>query len=71
MIAVETMGKVRIGIALPTELLPHLVEQIGVEPMTDNPMSSAHQYEGGQGAMVDVDCCSIQLSYSRRAQGRI
>jgi hypothetical protein len=37
------MGKWRTGIALPTELLPRLVEQTGVEPMTDNPMSSAHQ----------------------------
>src|SRR5439155_14107264 len=37
------MGKGRTGNALPTELLPHLVEQIGFEPMTDNPMSSAHQ----------------------------
>jgi hypothetical protein len=37
------MGKGRTGIALPIELLPRLVEQIGVEPMTDNPMSSAHQ----------------------------
>lgn len=34
--------------------------------MTDNPMSSAHQKVSGQEAMVDVDCCSIQLSYSRR-----
>ncbi len=41
--------------------------------MTDNPMSSAHQKcwrtatkSCGQEAMVDVDCCSIQLSYSRR-----
>jgi len=39
----KRMGKVRTGNALPTELLPHLVEQIGFEPMTDNPMSSAHQ----------------------------
>src|SRR5712671_3398309 len=64
------MGKGRTGNALPTELLPRLVEQIGVEPMTDNPMSSAHQKclrtatkSSGQGAMVDVDCCSIRLSY--------
>ena len=41
--------------------------------MTDNPMSSAHQKcwrtatkSCGQEATVDVDCCSIQLSYSRR-----
>jgi hypothetical protein len=34
------MGKGRTGIAQPTELLPHLMEQTGVEPMTDNPMSS-------------------------------
>jgi hypothetical protein len=32
------MGKGRRG----DRLLPRLLEQIGVEPMTDNPMSSAH-----------------------------
>jgi len=37
------MGKGRRGDCSTTELLPHPVEQIGVEPMTDNPMSSAHQ----------------------------
>jgi len=37
----KRMGKVRTGNALPTELLPQLVEQIGFEPMTNNPMSSA------------------------------
>src|SRR6266568_2417587 len=38
--------------------------------MTDNPKSSAHQKclrtaakSSGQGAMMDVDCCSIRLSY--------
>src|SRR5688572_5988241 len=35
--------------------------------MTDNPMSSAHQNKSGHGAMVDVDCCSIRLSYFRRS----
>ena len=35
------------GIALPIELLPHLVRQIGFEPMTDNPMSSAHRNWSG------------------------
>lgn len=42
--------------------------------MTDNPMSSAHQKcwrtganWSGQGAMVDVDCCSIPLSYFHRS----
>ena len=49
------MGKERTGNALPTELLPRLVEQIGLEPMTDNPMSSAHQNKSGQEAKVDVD----------------
>ena len=48
------MGKWRTGIALPTELLPHLVEQIGVEPMTDNPMSSAHQKKAGKKATVEL-----------------
>ncbi len=48
------MGKVRTGNALPIELLPHLVEQIGFEPMTDNPMSSAHQNKSGQGATVEL-----------------
>src|SRR6266446_7740551 len=52
--------------ALPTELLPGLVGEIGLEPMTDNPMSSAHQSESGQGAKVDVDCRSIRLSYFHR-----
>ena len=36
------MGKGDAGCST-TELLPRLVEQIGFEPMTDNPMSSAHQ----------------------------
>jgi hypothetical protein len=48
------MGKWRTGIALPTELLPRLVEQIGVEPMTDNPMSSAHQKKAGKKATVEL-----------------
>src|SRR5688572_17358950 len=61
------MGKGRTGNALPTELLPRLVEQIGFEPMTDNPMSSAHHNESGQGAKVNIDCCSIRLSYFRRS----
>jgi len=65
------MGKGRRGDRSTPELLPRLVEQIGVEPMTDNPTSSAHQKVRGQEAMVDVDCCSIQLSYSRRTRGRI
>src|SRR5256885_863196 len=43
------------------------MEQIGVEPMTDNPMSSAHQNKSGQGSRVDVDCCSIRLSYFHRS----
>jgi len=52
----------------------HFAPRIGVEPMTDNPMSSAHQKYwrtganwSGQGAMVDVDCCSIPLSYFHRS----
>src|SRR4030095_16328504 len=48
------MGKGRTGNALPIELLPRLVEQIGVEPMTDNPMSSAHQKEAGKRADVEL-----------------
>src|SRR5437879_11911591 len=63
----RTMGKGRRWNALPTELQLHLVEQIGFEPMTDNPMSSAHQNKSGQGTMVDVDCCSIRLSYFHRS----
>jgi hypothetical protein len=45
--------------------------------MTDNPMSSAHRKSlrtvtkgSGQGAKVDVDCCSIRLSYAL-ARGRM
>src|SRR6266478_2354405 len=41
---------------------------------TDNPMSSAHQKclrtatkSSGQGAKVDVDCCSVRLSYFHRS----
>jgi hypothetical protein len=48
------MGKGRTGNALPTELLLRLVEQIGVEPMTDNPMSSAHQNKSGKKATVEL-----------------
>lgn len=65
------MGKGRPGNCSTTELLPRLVEQIGVEPMTDNPMSSAHQRcwctaskNSAQRAMVDVDRRCIRLSYS-------
>src|SRR5438093_13441862 len=54
------------GIALPTELLPRLVEQIGIEPMTDNPMSSAHQNESGQesdcGIARCAECCTTVAS---------
>ncbi len=48
------MSKERRGNALPIELLPRLVEQIGFEPMTDNPMSSAHQNESGKKATVEL-----------------
>ena len=37
-----------------TELLPGLVGETGVEPMTDNPMSSAHQSEAGKRATVEL-----------------
>ena len=35
-------------------MLSRPVEQIRVEPMTDNPMFSAHLKVSGQGARVDV-----------------
>ena len=48
------MGKGRRGDCSTTELLPRLVEQIGVEPMTDNPMSSAHQLSAGKRSTVEL-----------------
>src|SRR5205809_42843 len=61
------MGKGRRGNCYTTWLPRHLEPRIGFEPMTDNPMSSAHQSKSGQAAMVDVDCCSIGLSYFPRS----
>lgn len=54
------------GIALPTELLPHLMEQIGFEPMTDNPMSSAHQNEraGKERKWIFPTCCHCTIAAS-------
>jgi hypothetical protein len=51
---IKLMGKGRRGDRSTTELLPRLVEQIGVEPMADNPMSSAHQKEAGKKATVEL-----------------
>ena len=48
------MGKGRPRDRSTPELLPRLVEQIGFEPMTDNPMSSAHQDKGGRKATVEL-----------------
>jgi len=61
---ITEMGKGRRGNCSSTELLPHLAGQNGVEPMTDNPISSAHLTESGQEAIVDV-LLLCQLSYFR------
>lgn len=61
--------------ALPTELLPGLVGETGVEPMTDNPMSSAHRSTSADAAAERTrggrGCCLLlySLSYSL-ARGR-
>ena len=59
------MGKGRLGICSTAELLPDQVGETGVEPMTDNPMSSAHQDVSGQGA-IWIALSLYELSYSRR-----
>ena len=48
-----------------TELRPDMVGATGFEPMTDNPMSSAHQNVSGQGA-IWIALSLYELSYSRR-----
>ena len=59
------MGKGRRGDCSTAELLPGLVEQIGFEPMTDNPMSSAHQLSAGKRSTVELP--SVLLLHYRRS----
>jgi hypothetical protein len=59
------MGKGRRGDRSTTELPGHMEPRIGVEPMTDNPMSSAHQLSAGKRSTVELP--SVLLLHYRRS----